>query len=281
MQQHHLLDNPIATNISTMLEFGLIGNPVEHSQSPRLFNTMFERYDIDAQYNLYCLDSIDELAGLIENNSNLVGLNVTSPFKQSVMAYVDHLTPEAQAAEAVNTLFIDRGDRGKITITGDNTDVFGVEKLIDPLILSQSPHIFLLGTGGASKAVKVVLNRRKLSFTQVSRFKADGVVTYSELMGSGMPASSVIIDCTPLGMGKFINERPTIPYQCISPESIGIDLVYSPPVTPFLTEMLSRGATVRNGYAMLLGQAQGAWLFWNSHLKRSGQDHSDALILPV
>lgn len=264
-----------------MLEFGLIGNPVKHSQSPRLFNTMFQRYDIDAQYNLYCLESIDELTGIIENNANLVGLNVTSPFKQSVMAYVDNLTPEAQAAEAVNTLFIDRGDRGKITITGDNTDVFGVEKLIDPLILSQSPHIFLLGTGGASKAVKVVLNRRKLSFTQVSRFKADGVVTYSELMRSGMPASSVIIDCTPLGMGKFINERPTIPYDCLAPESVGIDLVYSPAVTPFLTEMLSRGATVRNGYAMLLGQAQGAWLFWNSHLKRSGQDHSDALILPV
>lgn len=264
-----------------MLEFGLIGNPVKHSQSPRLFNTMFQRYDIDAQYNLYCLDNIGELVDLIKNNSNLVGLNVTSPFKQSVMSYVDILTVEAQAAEAVNTLFIDRRESGKIVVTGHNTDIFGVEKLLAPFVFSKSKEIYLLGTGGASKAVKVVLNRHDLSFTQVSRFQTEEAVTYSDLMRSGISASSVIIDCTPLGMGKFIGQHPTLPYQCLSPESVGIDLVYSPPITSFMSEMLSRGATVRNGYAMLLGQAQGAWLFWNSYLKKSGNDHQDALISPV
>ncbi len=253
-----------------MIKFGLIGNPVSHSKSPDYFNRKFEIDKINAVYQAFKLDEITQLPSLINSENELIGLNVTSPFKTDVLRYVDILTPEAQGVGAVNTLYISRKD-GKpgFHIIGHNTDVAGVVALLRPFGDLNRRNALILGSGGAARSVAVALQSLGTEYLIVTR--GDGnidekLINYNDINSSNLKPDSIIIDATPLGMGMLKDKCPALPWDLIGGGNICIDLVYSPAVTPFLRESLSRGATVKNGFTMLIAQAEASWDFWGRHV---------------
>lgn len=253
------------------LQFGLVGNPVNHSWSANYFNTYFKRNGIDAEYNLFCIDSVDELPIVISNNSNLIGLNVTSPFKTRILKYVDFLTEEAESVGAVNTILIKRcgndyqncGLNG-LRLIGHNTDVIGFEILLGELPIVSDTRALVLGTGGASHAVARALQLTNIPFDTVSRTEREGSLTYDEVNPELIESRQLIINATPLGMGKYRDTVPRLPYDKISSSHIVVDLIYNPPVTEFMKRCAAQGATIKNGLSMLHGQAKAAWNFWMS-----------------
>lgn len=255
-----------------MNEFGLIGNPVGHSFSANYFNTKFADCSIDAVYNAYQLQDVDELANLINDNPDLVGLNVTSPFKQQVLKYVDVLSPDAEAVQAVNTLYIRRNTASEnhgsifkgVTIFGHNTDIEGFRILVTPYLGDYScPRALILGSGGAARAVAAALVQLKVDYRIVSRNpQSDAVLSYSDIDDNLMSNVDIIIDATPLGMGVHSDEKPPLDYSLVTGKHTCIDLVYNPEETLFMRECAARGARVCNGLRMLLGQAEASWRFW-------------------
>ena len=256
-----------------MDKYGLIGNPVGHSFSAKYFNTKFAGNDVDARYDTYQLNNIDELVNLINDNSGLIGLNVTSPFKQQVMQYVDVLSPDAEAVDAVNTLYIRRNStfanhvsilKG-MTIFGHNTDIEGFRISVAPYLeIYARPRALILGSGGAARAVAAALTQLKVNCRMVSRSpQSDAVLSYSDIDDNLMSNIDFIIDATPLGMGSHSDEMPPLDYSLISGKHTCIDLVYNPAETLFMRECSARGARVCNGFQMLLGQAEASWRFWS------------------
>ncbi|MBI1192822.1 MAG: shikimate dehydrogenase [Bacteroidetes bacterium] len=247
--------------------FGLIGYPLSHSFSPGYFAEKFLREGIaDARYEAFPLANIQEFPDLLRREPNLCGLNVTIPYKQSVMAYLDAIDDDARAIGAVNTIHF--GPNGRLT--GYNTDWIGFLASIQPLLnhwakgLSQQPTgALVLGTGGSSKAVHFALRKIGLQTRSVSRAHGSGVdYTYGELTAEVLRQYPVIINCTPLGMHPDVLSRPEIPYELISSEILLFDLVYNPAKTIFLTKGELAGAATGNGLAMLYGQAEAAWGIW-------------------
>lgn len=255
-----------------MDKYGLIGNPVSHSFSADYFNTKFAENSIDARYDVYQLNDIDELVNLINDNTDLIGLNVTSPFKQQAMKYVDVLSPDAEAVDAVNTLYIrsntasaNYGSMLKgVTIFGHNTDIEGFRILVAPYLENYSNlRALILGSGGAARAVAAALSQLKVDFRMVSRSpQSDAVLSYSDIDDNLMSNIDFIIDATPLGMGRHSDEMPPLDYSLIFGRHTCIDLVYNPAETLFMRECSARGARVCNGLQMLLGQAEASWRFW-------------------
>ncbi len=238
--------------------FGIIGNPVEHSFSPQFFSDKFKRLGLSNVYKRFELPSIKAFNDVLKSEHNLSGLNVTSPYKEVIIEYLDELSPIAQEIQAVNTIefYSDK-------LIGHNTDVIGFDAVIKGLNIGKTPCL-ILGTGGASKAVQFVLNNRNIPFLQVSRNNVAESISYSSIDTSIISKYPVVINTTPVGMGDLIGEKPPIPYQHISTDNILIDLIYKPRTTAFLEEGLRLGSRVKNGYQMLIEQAEASWEIWNS-----------------
>ena len=242
--------------------FGLIGNPINKSLSPLFFQNKFEKEGIkDAAYQLFPIPSITDFPLLIEKEKNLVGLNVTHPYKEAVLPYMDKLTPEAQAIGAVNTIAIHRaGD--SIELTGHNTDCEGFRMLLKKAGAPLPDQALLLGTGGAAKAVAYALQQQGIPFTFVSRSAGAHSISYQDITPEIIRQNQLIINATPVGMWPDTELCPPLPYSALTPEHLLIDLIYNPAETAFLREGLARGARCFNGMTMLEGQAEASWRFW-------------------
>lgn len=242
--------------------FGLIGYPVQHSRSPFLFQKKFEKDGIkDAVYQLFPILSITDFPLLMEREKDLVGLNVTHPYKESIIPYLDELTDEARAIGAVNTVVV-RRNGVHTQLTGHNTDCEGFRLLLkeagDPL----PDRALVLGTGGAAHAVAYVLRQQDISFHFVSRSAGENRLTYREITPDIIRQNRLIINATPVGMWPAVELCPPLPYSALTPEHLLIDLIYNPAETAFLREGLVRGARCLNGMIMLEGQAEASWRVW-------------------
>lgn len=241
--------------------YGLIGYPLGHSFSKRYFTEKFKKESINARYDLYELPELDGLTEVLKNKK-LFGLNVTIPYKEKVFKYIDRLDKTAEAIGAVNVLKIERNKKST-TITGYNTDVIGFSNSIKPGIKPYHKKALILGTGGASKAIRYALNDMGIETTYVSRTAKEGVLTYSALTKEIMEDYLVIVNCTPLGTYPKTDECPDIPYQFLTGKHLLFDAVYNPPETLFMKKGKEQGAETINGQQMLTGQAEAAWKIWN------------------
>lgn len=240
--------------------FGLIGYPLSHSFSKKYFSEKFKKENIkDCSYELFPIKQIDHLPSLMKNNSNLRGLNVTIPYKELVIPFLDELDEEAASIGAVNTIKIQNGQ-----LKGYNTDVFGFKKsLLSFLAPNTKPATLILGTGGAAKAVAYVIEQLGFSYQYVSRNSDKGHLTYQDLFNNNLIAKyPLIINSTPLGTSPNIHTCPSIPYEQLTVHHYLFDLVYNPAETLFLQKGKMQGSAVTNGLNMLIGQAEKAWEIW-------------------
>lgn len=244
--------------------FGLIGHPLGHSFSCRYFNDKFAAEGIDAEYLNFDLPSIEDLRQVLKRK-DLAGLNVTIPYKEQVIPYLDALSDEARAIGAVNVIRIERGgkDKSKLRLIGMNSDVVGFRNSIEPLLTHERDKALILGTGGAAKAVRQGLISLGVTPVYVSRTAREGVLTYDDLTPEVMAEHKVIVNTTPLGMYPAVEKCAPIPYDLLTPGHLLYDLVYNPDVTTFMKRGAEHGAEVKNGLEMLLLQAFEAWNMWN------------------
>ena len=239
-----------------MRQLGLIGKSLSHSFSKNYFEEKFHREQIsDVSYSLFELADIEHITDFIQQYPDLVGFNVTIPYKQAIIPYLDELSEEVEAVHAVNAVLIKRIGN-QIHTQGFNTDIFGFRKSLEGMSLPN--HALVLGTGGAAAAVTYVLEQQGCACTAVSRNPERGLL-YSALTPDIIAQHKLIVNCTPLGTYPNINEKPDIPYKEISGEHFLYDLVYNPAETAFLREGSLRGAKTLNGLKMLHAQAEAAW----------------------
>jgi shikimate dehydrogenase len=250
-----------------MKKYGLIGYPLGHSFSRRFFNEKFAAEGMDAEYVNFEIPRIEEFPAVIQQHADLQGLNVTIPYKQQVIPYLDELNDDARQIGAVNVIKIIRPDKGEVRLVGCNSDVMGFTGSIRPLLKPHHRKALILGTGGASKAVRHGLHKLGLDTVYVSRRKQPGQLTYEELTPEVMADYTVIVNCSPVGMYPHVDECPQIPYDLLTPRHLLFDLIYNPDVTLFMQKGSERGATVKNGLEMLHLQALGAWEIWNENIK--------------
>jgi shikimate dehydrogenase len=245
-----------------MNQYGLIGNPLKHSFSQSFFNDKFAAENIDAEYINFEIPTIKELKPIIKNNPHLKGLNVTIPYKEYVIPYLDQLSDNARLIGAVNVVKIDR-NKGKTKLTGFNSDIIGFKESIEPLLQPHHKRALILGTGGSAKAIFYGLKQLGIISSYVSRTKTSKTVfTYQELNEDIMSVNTIIVNCTPVGMWPLVNECPAIPYPLITDQHLLYDLLYNPDETLFMKKGKEQGATIKNGLEMLLLQAFASWDFW-------------------
>jgi shikimate dehydrogenase len=247
--------------LAEMKQFGLIGFPLGHSFSKKYFNEKFQSEGIDARYDLYELNDISDFAALKENAA-LCGINVTIPYKEKVIEYLDELDETAAQIGAVNVIKFIRNN-GVLKLKGYNSDAIGFENSLKPFLKSYHQNALILGTGGASKAIVYVLQKLGIKTTYVSRSPKAGMLTYNELTESVLNDNLLIVNASPVGTFPHSDECPAIPYQFITDKHLLFDVVYNPAETLFLKKGWNRGAKVLNGEGMLVGQAQAAWEIWN------------------
>lgn len=238
-----------------MRKFGLIGKNIIHSFSEKYFTEKFSSEKIkDAVYKTYDLKDLSQIENLL-NDPNLIGFNVTIPFKEQIIPYLDELSTEAKAIGAVNCVKLINGKK-----IGYNTDAYGFEKSIFPLLENHHKNALILGDGGAAKAVKFALNQLEIPFQTVNR---KGEMTYQDLNADVIKNHPIIINCTPLGTFPNIAQKPNLPYQFIGSKHLIYDLIYNPEKTEFLKLSEANGAKIKNGYEMLVLQAEKSWEIWN------------------
>ncbi len=249
-----------------MKVYGLIGKSIVHSFSKNFFEKKFENEGIvDCKYENFPLQHISGFRGLIENNPELKGLNVTIPYKQQIIPFLDDLDKSANEVGAVNTVKIDRIE-SRILLKGFNTDIIGFRDSLLPLLQVPVKSALVLGTGGASHAVAYVLGKLNIEVIFVSRKgNRPEVMTYKELDKEIISKNLLIINTTPLGTFPNISGYPEIPYSYIAAKHTLYDLVYNPKETVFLQKGKSRGARIKNGYEMLEKQAIASWNIWNDN----------------
>ena len=241
-------------------KFGLIGRNISYSFSRGYFTKKFEAMGLPGySYENYDLPEITGFPSVIKQHTDLVGLNVTIPYKEAVIPYLDRLDPEAASVGAVNTVKCTSAG-----LVGYNTDVYGFQKALEPFLKKHHTHALVLGTGGASKAVSHVLKKLGVTVRQVSRSPGKGQLAYDELTAGVMGRYLLIINCTPLGTYPNIEDRPPLPYELLGPEHILFDLIYNPEVTAFMKAGRAAGAETSNGLRMLELQAERSWEIWNS-----------------
>lgn len=246
-----------------MKQFGLIGYPLGHSFSKNFFNEKFHSENIDAEYVNFEIPTIEDFPKVVASHPHLVGLNVTIPYKEKVISYLDELDKDAASIGAVNVIRIIR-NKGKVFLKGYNSDVLGFTQSIEPLLEHHHTKALILGTGGVSKAVNYSLRKLGLDTLFVSRNRRnESTITYSDLTPEYMEAYKVIVNCTPVGMYPQADLCPDIPYELLTPQHLLYDLLYNPNTTLFMKRGADQGATVKNGLEMLLLQAFGAWDIWN------------------
>ena len=243
-----------------MKNFGLLGKNIDYSFSRGYFKDKFETNKLDCTYNNFDLDKIEDFESLKTSETQLSGLNVTIPYKQVVIPYLDAIDSEAQEIGAVNTIKIENGK-----LTGYNTDYFGFENSLKPHLKSHHKKALILGTGGASKAVAFALKKMDIHFEYVSRTASSTVkYTYESLAAEGIEDYQIIINCTPLGTFPDITKCPAIPYEQITSDYLLFDLIYNPEETLFLKNGKAKNASTLNGLEMLRLQAEKSWEIWNS-----------------
>jgi shikimate dehydrogenase len=245
-----------------MKYFGLIGYPLSHSFSKKFFTEFFEKEGIDAQYDLYPIENIREFP-VLTKRVNFSGLNVTIPYKEQVMPFLDELDETAATIGAVNVIKVIRRD-GEIRLKGFNSDAIGFKNAITPFLKAHHKKALILGTGGASKAVVYTLNKLHIQTIYVSRMASEGILTYNKLNKELIEDNLLIVNTTPLGMYPNTADCPDIPYELLSDKHLLYDLVYRPEETLFMKKGSKSGATVVNGMEMLHGQATAAWEIWNT-----------------
>ena len=243
-----------------MKKYGLIGFPLTHSFSERYFSEKFKNENISAKYSLYTLREISDLKKLLEEDPELVGLNVTIPYKKLIIQHLTEIDPIAEEVGAVNTLKIERKD--KISIKGYNTDIYGFETLLKG-VGHEGKEALVLGSGGAAAAVCFVLRQKQIPYHIVSRTPKTGMFGYDELTAEVIDNHKLIINTTPLGMFPNIETKPEICYGAIGKNHILIDLVYNPAETAFLREGRKRGSKTVNGATMLTAQAEKSFEIWS------------------
>ncbi len=239
-----------------MRHFGLIGRKLSHSFSAKFFNAKFTSEQIDADYQLFELETIDSLPRLLASIP-LDGFNVTIPYKESVMRYLDAVDDEARKVGAVNCVEYCDGK-----LIGHNTDITGIEASLHWLDVTPDCKALILGTGGASKAVQYVLAKHEIEYAVVSRDKSRGDLTYDELTSEDIDSHKLIINTTPIGMFPNVDEAPNIPYEAIGANHRVFDLVYNPATTEFLRRTKEQGAQTMGGILMLQTQAIASWHIW-------------------
>lgn len=258
--------------------FGLIGYPLGHSFSASFFAKKFKEGGIDAEYRNFPLERMVDFEALLNREPGLAGLNVTVPYKQEIIPYLDSLSTTAEAIQAVNTISFRRREGG-LVIEGDNTDVIGFRRSLEDHLKPHHTSALVLGTGGSSKAVLHVLEQLGIGYTIVSRTAGISAgdtlpgqpelhsrirrITYMELDGDLIGETPLIINTTPLGMHPKVETFPDIPYQALTPHHLLFDLVYNPEKTEFLARGEKLGTAVVNGYDMLIFQAEASWKIWN------------------
>ncbi|MEG1616177.1 MAG: shikimate dehydrogenase [Bacteroidales bacterium] len=242
--------------------FGLIGHPLSHSFSKSFFTEKFRDERIDAVYLNFDLEDISEFPNLLRSHPDLKGMNVTIPYKEAIIPYLDELDDTAKAIGAVNVIRVVR-EGEKVILKGYNSDVIGFSESIRPLLTSYHKKALVLGTGGASKAVLYALRNLHVEPHSVSRRGSEGVYAYEEITPEKLNEYQVVVNTTPLGMYPHVNEKPSLPYEKARVNDIFFDLIYNPEVTRFMAEAAQRGARTKNGYEMLIGQALEAWRIWN------------------
>lgn len=244
-----------------MDKYGLIGYPLGHSFSIGYFNEKFQNEGIDAKYINFEIPNIEDLVEVIDSNPELKGLNVTIPYKEKVMFYLDSISPEARAIGAVNVIRITRKGN-KVLLKGFNSDVIGFRQSIEPLLEKCHKKALILGTGGASKAVDHGLRSLGLETVFVSRYERPDTIQYGMITPEVIQEYNVIVNCTPVGMYPHSDECPKLPYEAMNHETLLYDLLYNPDETLFMKKGAEHGATVKNGLEMLLLQAFSSWEFW-------------------
>ena len=243
-----------------MKQFGLIGYPLSHSFSKGYFTEKFLKENItDCKYDIFPLEKIEDFNDLCEQYTNLVGLNVTIPFKQAIIPFLDELDEIAANIGAVNTIKFMGGKK-----IGYNSDAYGFEMSLKPLLKQHHKNALILGTGGASKAVEYVLKKLGIQFQYVSRTKSENAILYDELNEDIINHSTLIINSTPIGMYPNVEASPSIPYQFITDKHLLYDLIYNPEETKFLKEGKQGAAQTKNGLEMLHLQAERSWQIWNN-----------------
>jgi shikimate dehydrogenase len=246
---------------NAMRYFGLIGYPLGHSFSKKFFTEKFERENIDARYDLYELENI-ELFKSLKNKPELCGLNVTIPYKEKVIPFLDELDDTAAKIGAVNVIKFTRKG-ANLTLRGYNSDAIGFESALKPYLKPYHTQALILGTGGASKAINYILLKLGIETNFVSRTASSEKYTYAQLNKSIIDNNLLIINATPVGTFPHINECPDIPYEFLTEKHFLFDVVYNPAETLFMKKGKENGATVINGEGMLTGQAIAAWEIWN------------------
>lgn len=245
-----------------MKKYGIVGYPLGHSFSPNYFNEKFKNEHIDAVYEKYELPAITDLLAITDYTENLCGFNVTIPYKEKVMTYLDSVSPEARTIGAVNVVKVTDRD-GKRYLEGYNSDVIGFARSIKPLLEKHHRKALVLGTGGASKAIVYGLRKLGLETMLVSRYKKNNTIQYEQIDEELLKEYTVVVNCTPCGMAPHFDECPAIPYQYLTSSHLLYDLIYNPDETLFLKKGREQGAVTKNGLEMLLLQAEGSWEIWN------------------
>lgn len=244
-----------------MYRLGLLGKHIDYSFSKHYFKSKFETEQLPFTYENFDLDNISLFPKLLNDNPDIFGLNVTIPYKEEIIPYLDKLDKKAKKIGAVNTITIN----SKGQLKGYNTDCYGFKKSIKPLLKKHHKKALILGTGGASKAIAYTLKKLNIKFDYVSRTSKPGVkFTYEDLTIEDIESYKIIINCSPVGTYPKVNSCPNIPYDGVTNKHILYDLIYNPEQTKFLKLGELQGADTINGLKMLEFQAEKAWRIWNS-----------------
>lgn len=242
-----------------MRTFGLVGYPLGHSFSKGYFTEKFSREGADCRYLNFEIEDIGQITDIVTHEPTLEGFNVTIPYKEKIIPYLSFISEQARAIGAVNCVLVTGG-----SLTGFNTDAMGAGKTIDRLLGGNTTvSALVLGSGGASKAVRYALSERSIDFLTVSRKTSAQSITYEQLTPEVIATHELIINTTPLGMYPKTDAAPDIPYGLLTPHHKLFDLVYNPSQTEFIKRGLARGAKAVNGLEMLEAQAEESWRIWN------------------
>ncbi|MDG2194950.1 MAG: shikimate dehydrogenase [Polaribacter sp.] len=242
--------------------FGLLGKNISYSFSSGYFREKFLALElVNYEYHNFDIQKIEDFRSLLlANEQSLKGLNVTIPYKQAILPYLDEIDKNALQIGAVNTIKITKDG----SLKGYNTDAYGFQKSLEPLLKSQHTNALIFGTGGAAKAIAFVLQTLNIDFLYVSRNpKNEKEISYKELNETVLKRHQLLVNCTPLGTFPETEKSPNIPYQFIGKEHVLYDLIYNPSVTTFLANGKKQGARIKNGLEMLQLQAEKSWQIWN------------------
>ncbi|QKJ64371.1 shikimate dehydrogenase [Flavobacterium sp. M31R6] len=240
--------------------FGLLGRNISYSFSKGYFTEKFSKEHFEGcSYENFDIPKINDFTELIKNNTDLNGLNVTIPYKESVIPFLDKLSKNAEQIGAVNTIKFTK--KGKLK--GYNTDYYGFKKSLEPLLQPHHKKALILGTGGASKGVAFALDQLDITYTFVSREAKQNCIDYSLINATTFDNYQIIINCTPVGTSPNVDLFPLIPYEFFTEKHIAYDLIYNPAETQFLSKAKAHGAQIKNGLDMLIFQAEKAWKIWN------------------